>query len=123
MGLALPDWPALAIFCGLVLSVTLYALTLSVHFPAEHRRASLRGGAGNAVLWGTSGIAIVAVVMALRLGVSVLPGHVSVLAGGATILVAPLLLKPLPDSLIDDRAGLVIFAALAAMLALGSLNY
>jgi hypothetical protein len=32
-------------------------------------------------------------------------------------------LKPLPDRLIDDRGGLVLFAGLAALLALISLNY
>ncbi|MGE0768972.1 MAG: hypothetical protein AB7L90_21225 [Hyphomicrobiaceae bacterium] len=120
---ALPDWLALAVFGGLVLCVTLYALSLSVHFPPEHRRASMRGAGGRAVLWGTATIALVGALMALRLGLSALPGSIAVLAGGAIVLAAPFVLKPLPDSLIDDRGGLLLFSGLAGLLALLSLNY
>jgi len=122
MRVALPDWPTLAVFCGLVLAVTLYALTLSIHFPSEHRRASLRGSLGGAILWGTTMVAVVAAAMAARLGLSALPGYVAVLAGGAAVLAAPALLKPLPDGLIDDRSGLLLFAALAGLLAWLSLS-
>jgi hypothetical protein len=45
------------------------------------------------------------------------------LVGGAAIDDEPVLLKRLPDSRIDGRGGLVIFAALSALLALVSLNY
>jgi len=123
MRVALPDWPALAVFIGLVLTLTLYGLTLSIHFPSEHRRPSLKGGLGSAVLWSTMAIAIAAALLAIRLVFVALPVYVAIIAGGVAILVAPLLLKPLPDSLIDNRGGLVLFAGLAALLALISLTY
>lgn len=123
MRVALPDWPVLAVFCGLVLSVTLYALTLSIHFPSEHRRASLRGGIGGSLLWGTTAVAIAGALLAIRLGTGALPGYIAILAGGAMVLIAPLLLKPFPDSLIDDRGGLLLFSGLAGLLALISIGY
>jgi len=123
MVMALPDWLALALFSGLVLLVTLYALALSVHFPAEHRRASLRSTRGRAILWGSTMAAGIAALLAIRLGIRALPWHIAVLAGGAAILLAPMFLKPLPDRLIDDRGGLVLFAGLASVLALMSLSY
>jgi hypothetical protein len=123
MRVALPDWPTLGVFIGLVLAITLYGLALSIHFPSEHRRPSLKGGLGSVVLWGTTAIVIAAAVLAVRLVFAALPLYVAVIAGGAAVLVAPPLLKPLPDRLIDDRGGLMLFAGLAALLALISLNY
>lgn len=123
MRVALPDWSALALFSGLVLLVTLYALALSIHFPAEHRRTSLKGGLGATVLWGTTAVTIAAALMAIRLGLGILPRYMAVIAGGAAVLAAPMFLKPLPDTLIDDRGGLLLFAGLAALLALLSLAY
>ncbi|MEZ5815847.1 MAG: hypothetical protein R3D44_02040 [Hyphomicrobiaceae bacterium] len=123
MRVALPDWTALALFSGLVLAVTLYTLALSIHFPAEHRRASLRNGMGRVVLLGTMAVAGCAALVALRFAAGFLPGYAAVLAGGAAILVAPVVLKPLPDSLIDDRGGLLLFAGVAAALAMVSVGY
>jgi len=120
MHVALPDWLAFVLFIALTLSITIYVLALSVHFPAEHRRSSLRGGGGY-VLWGTAFIAIAAAVVALYFAWTALPGYFAVLGGGAAILIAPTLLKPLPDRLIDDRGGLLLFAGVAALLALASL--
>lgn len=117
MRLATPDWTVLALFTGIVLCATLFGLALSAHFPAKQRRLSLRGPVGNLVLWGTIGVSMLAALAALRLGLAFLPGYAAVIAGGAAILVAPLLLKPLPDQLIDDRGGLLMFAVLAALLA------
>lgn len=122
MRLALPEWPALAAFSGLVLFVTLYVLALSVHFPSEHRRASLKGGVGGTILWGTGALTVASAAMAVRLGLGALPGHLAVLAGGSAILAAPIFLKPLPDSLIDDRGGLLLFSGLATALALAALR-
>jgi hypothetical protein len=57
-------------------------------------------------------------IWAVRFAWTALPGYAAVLAAGASVLVAPLLLKPLPDYVIDERSGLVGFAALSALLAL-----
>jgi hypothetical protein len=55
------DWPALAVFVVLVLSVSLYGLTASGHFPSEHRGATVRSAGGTAVLWLTMLVSVVAV--------------------------------------------------------------
>ena len=123
MRVALPDWTALALFAGLVLSASLFGLALSAHFPREHRRDSLRGHLGGAILWGSCVIVGAALLLAIRLAVAALPGYAAVMAGGAAVLIAPLLLKPLPDSLIDDRGGLLLFAGIAALLAWVSVGY
>ena len=53
MQMALPPLPELALFMALVLVLSLYGLTVSGHFPEEHRAASLRTGGGPLLLWGT----------------------------------------------------------------------
>jgi hypothetical protein len=122
MRVALPDWTALALFSSLVLLVTLYALALSAHFPAEHRSSALKGPIGGAILWGSFALAGVAALIAVRVALWTLPGYAAVIAGGAAVLIAPLILKPLPDALIDGRGGLLLFAGLAAFLALVSIG-
>ncbi len=118
MRFVLPDWIALAFFFAMVLAVTLYGLVLSARFPAEHRRPSLRHGSGAVVLWGTVVVVAVAALLAARFGLTALPGYAAVLSGGLAILAAPLALKPLPDSFIDGRGGLIALAAVAAGLAI-----
>lgn len=117
MRIATPDWTVLALFIAIVLSVAVYGLALSAHFPAEHRRASLSGPAGSLILWGTMAASGLAAAAAIRLGWSFLPVYATVIAGGLAILAAPLILKPLPDHLIDERGGLLLFATLAATFA------
>jgi len=118
MRIALPDWTALTLFAATILSVTLYGLALSIHFPPEHRRASLQGRSGRLVLWGTAVIASASAIIAMRLAYTALPPYAVVIATGAAILMAPMMLKPLPDALIDDRGGLLMFSAISALLAL-----
>lgn len=117
MRMPLPDWMALALFAAMVLAVALFGLAASAHFPAASRRPSLCGAAGSAILWGTVATTLAATAQAVRLAIDVLPVYAAVIAAGAALLSAPLLLKPLPDTLIDDRAGLILFAALSAVLA------
>ncbi len=117
MRVALPDWTALALFAATVLVVTLYGLTVSAHFPAEHRRPSLTTPVGTVILWTSMTIAMAVALWAVRYALAVLPGYAAVIAAGAAILVAPLLMKVLPDSFLDGRAGLVTFALLAVVCA------
>lgn len=123
MRIATPDWTVLALFTAIVLSVTVYGLALSAHFPAEHRRQSLTGPTGRLVLLGTMTAAGLAAASAVRLGWVFLPGYAAVIAGGLAILTAPLVLKPLPDDLIDERGGLLVFASVAALLACLSVSF
>ena len=116
--MALPPVAALAVFMGLVLVLALYALTVSGHFPAEYRDPSLRTGIGRAVLWVTLAIAGLIVLAAIAVAWHSLPLYATVIAAGAMLLFAPLLLRPLPDSFVNGRRGLIILAAIGALLAL-----
>jgi hypothetical protein len=46
------------------------------------------------------------------------PLHAAVIGGGLMVLIAPLLLQPLPDSFVDGAGGLLMFAGLGLGLAL-----
>lgn len=109
-------WPALAVFIALVLSVSLYGLTASGHFPSEHRGETLRSANGAAVLWVTMLICAAAATYAVLFASRTLPWYVAVIGGGGALLIAPLLLQPLPDAFVNGRRGLVTFALAAAML-------
>ena len=116
--MALPPLPELSLFMALVLVLSLYWLTASGHFPEEHRAASLKTAGGQALLWGTMLIAALLTLAALGFAWARLPISAAVIGGGLMVLVAPLLLQPLPDSFVDGRRGLVIFVALGTALAL-----
>lgn len=111
------DWTSLALLVGSVLLAALYGLTASGHFPGEFRPAKLKGPCGSLVLWGTMAAAAVAGTVALALAWRTLPWYATVIGAGAALLFAPLLLQPLPDSFVNGRRGLLLFAAGAAVLA------
>jgi hypothetical protein len=111
------DWVILGLLTGTVLLCALYGLTASGHFPTEHRAARLRGPVGGLVLWATMAAAGLAALAALVLGWQALPWYATVIGAGTALLFTPLLLRPLPDSFVNGRRGLVAFAAGAALLA------
>lgn len=112
------SWPALILFVALTLSVSLYGLTVSGHFPNEHRAQSLRSLSGAAVLWGTMALSIASAFYAVAFAVGTLSWYVAIIAGGAALLIAPLLLQSLPDRFVNGRRGLVTFASFAVTLAI-----
>jgi hypothetical protein len=115
--MALPPLPELSLFMALVLVLSLYALTVSGHFPEEHRAATLRTVGGQLLLWGTIGLSVILAVAALIFAWRRVPLPAAVIGGGTMVLIAPLLLQPLPDSFVNGRRGLLVFAGLAVVLA------
>jgi hypothetical protein len=113
-----PPLPELAVYMALVLVLSLYGLTVSGHFPAEHRAASLRTGAGRVLLWATMVLCAALAVSVLAFAWQRLPVYAAVIGGGAMVLIAPLLLQPLPDGFVDGRCGLLTFASLGLGLGL-----
>jgi hypothetical protein len=111
------QWGTLLLFSGSVLSAALYGLTASGHFPAEYRPPRLQRGVGRVVLWATMLATVLAALAALVRAWSLLPWHVGLIGGGATLLFAPLLLQPLPDRFVDGQAGLLAFSAGAVLFA------
>jgi hypothetical protein len=113
---------ALVLFIALVLSAVLTALAASGHFPPEHRAASLRSGAGRAILFGACVVSLLALVVGATAAWLVLPSSWAVIGAGIAMLAAPLLLRPLPDAFVNGRAALVTFASASALLALALLT-
>jgi hypothetical protein len=114
----LRDWPLLLLFMAATMLVALYGLAVSGHFPAEFRSAALKSGAGVLTLWGTLAVATAAAALTLIKGWQALPWYAVIITGGAMLLFAPLVLRPLPDSFVNGRGGLVVLCAGAALLAL-----
>ena len=116
--MALPPLPELAVFMALVLVLALYALTVSGHFPAEYRAASLSTAAGRALLWGTLALCAAVTVLVAHFAWRHVPLYAAAIGGGAMLLAAPVILRPLPDSFVNGRRGLLSFTGLALCLAL-----
>lgn len=114
--MGLLNWGALTVFALLVMSAALYGLTASGHFPGEHRAETLRSTGGAVILWGTMAIALATAVVGLLLAWWILPWAWAVIIGGAVLLLAPLILQLFPDSFVDGRAGLLVFAGFGAIL-------
>lgn len=115
------DWAALMMFALLVMSAALYGLTASGQFPVEHRAEALRSPGGAAILWGTMAIGLGIVIVGLDLAWAALPWTWAIIVGGGVLLVAPLILQLFPDSFVDGRSGLLVFAGLGGALSLAVL--
>jgi hypothetical protein len=111
------QWLELGLFAATVLSVALYGLAMSGHFPAEHRAQALRSPAGAILLWGTLAVAVAAALGAVWLAWMRLPWPATVIGAGFAVLFAPLLLQPLPDRFVDGRTSLLVFSLAALVLA------
>ena len=112
------SWLELSLYTVSVALLALYGLTVSGHFPAEVRAPHLKTGAGAAILWVTLAAACLAAIMVAWVASAVLHWTAVIIAGGAMLLAAPLLLRLFPDRFVDGLSGLVVFAAGAVAVAL-----
>lgn len=114
--LAAINWPALALFAALMLTIAMFGLSYSGHFPAEHQAEKFKTLPGRLVMVGT--VLVIAICAAKMLGLAIahVPPPAAIIAGGAALLVAPLVLQNFPDSFVDGRRGLIALAAAAALL-------
>jgi hypothetical protein len=117
------QWGALVAFALLVMSAALYGLTASGQFPSEHRAEALKSPAGAAILWGTMAVGVVTTAIALAVAWIALPWYAAVIVGGGVLLMAPLVLQLFPDSFVDGRSGLLVFAGLGAVLSLAAIAF
>ena len=62
------------------------------------------------MLWLTMLVCVAAAVYAVAFASRTLTWYVAVIGGGGALLVAPLLLQPLPDTFVNGRRGLITFA-------------
>jgi hypothetical protein len=111
-------WLELSVYTVNVALLALYGLTVSGHFPTALRAPQLKTWAGAAILWLTLTAACLAATMVAWVASAVLHWTAIVIAGGAMLLAAPLLLRLFPDRFVDGLGGLVAFAAGAVTAAL-----
>ena len=111
------NFGALALFSTLVLVIAVFGLSLSGHFPAEHRKPGMQGPLGRLILVGCIITVALSASIAIGLALGRLPPPAAIIGGGLALLAAPLVLQRLPDAFVDGRRGLLTLAALAAALA------
>jgi hypothetical protein len=107
----------LALLMALVLSVSMHGLAASGHFPREHRSAALSAGAGALILFGSLLISLLSLAAGLVLAARMIPWYAAVIGGGATVLAAPLVLRLLPDAVVNGRMALIVLSGAAAVVA------
>lgn len=110
--------PPLALFTGLMLALSLQALTASGHFPREHRSPALASGFGAALLYGAIVLAALCLIAGMAAAWRLIPWYAAVIGGGLAILLAPLVLQKFSDRFVDGRAALFTFGGIALALTL-----
>jgi hypothetical protein len=103
-------------FMVLLLAASLCGLAASGHFPREHRSPALRTGAGAFILFGSLVVSLLSLMVGIAVVWQAVPWYAVVIGGGAVVLAAPLLLRPLPDAFVNGRAALMIFAGASVMI-------
>jgi hypothetical protein len=111
-------WVDLLLFMALLAAASLHGLAASGQFPREHRAELLRSAAGAAILFGSMVVTLLSLLVGLFFAWQTIPWYAAVIGGGAPVLFAPLLLRPLPDKFVNGRAVLLAFSAIAAAIAL-----
>ncbi len=99
----------LIVFAVLFLLVTMYVLSASGHFPRP-AHAAQNATVSPVLLWGASLAAVVALVTGIAAAGLLMPWYADVIAGGAAVLAAPLVLQRFSDRFVDGRGALLTFA-------------
>jgi hypothetical protein len=107
----------LVLFVALVLALSLHGLAASGQFPREHRAAALRSPPGAMILFGSIAVALICLVAGVGGAWRLLPWYAIVIGAGAAFLAAPMVLRTLPDSVVDGRGALIAFAGAGVVLA------
>src|SRR5215208_2909812 len=84
------------LFAALLLIISLHALAASGHFP--HRHGSPASGIGSLVLYGSTAVVLACLMIGLALAWWLVPWYAAVIAGGLSVLAAPVVLQQFPDT-------------------------
>lgn len=106
-------WPELPVFMALVLAVCIFVVVAAEHFPAEFRSPDLATTSGTVLLWSAIALMSVSGAIAVYFVFVAIPWYSAIIGGGLMALVAPLLVQPMPDALINGRAALLVLSAAA----------
>jgi len=113
MALSLMQIIELLLFMALFLSVSMYALAASGHFPREHRARKFETGLGRTVLFGTIALSIACAALGVYFIRASVPWYAAVIGGGAMVLAAPLMLQLFSDRFVDGRTSLLALSGAA----------
>jgi hypothetical protein len=102
---------ALLLFMLLVLAATLQTLAISGHFPLRDDRAKPSFRSGHVILLGSTGVALLALVAGSVAALRLTSWSAAIIAGGLSLLFAPLALRAFPDRFVDGAGAPVSFAA------------
>jgi hypothetical protein len=104
----------LLLFVLLIFAATLHGLAASGHFPLQGEGAKSRPR--RVTLFGSIGLTFLALVAGTIAALRLTSWSVAIIAGGLSLLFAPLALRAFPDRFVDGSGALVVFttAALAA---------
>ena len=100
----------------LVLAGALHVLAAAGHFPREHRDASLGSKLGSETLFCSLTIMAVCVLSGTIAAFRLIDWPVGIIGAGLSILAAPVLLRLLPDRIVDAGGTLVALTFTAAFL-------
>jgi hypothetical protein len=100
----------LLLLLAVMSAASLYALAALGHFPRSTRHVSLAPSLGNVVLWGSIAAVVISVPIAVVAAWSLIPWYAAIIAAGAGILVAPLLLQYFSDEFVDGWRALIWFS-------------
>jgi len=94
----------LLLFTLLLLAASLHGLAALGHFPRSTR------GPSSLVLWGSIAAAALSIAIAATAAWWLIPWYAAIIAAGAGILVAPLLLQHFSDEFVDGWRALIWFS-------------
>ena len=103
----------LLLFVSLVLAATLQGLAASGHFPLPDDGAPSASRPRRTTLFGAIGIALLAAIAGSIAALRLTSWSAAIIAGGLSLLFAPLALRAFPDRFIDGSGALIAFAAAA----------
>ncbi|HXL64312.1 MAG TPA: hypothetical protein VN938_04570 [Xanthobacteraceae bacterium] len=108
-----PDRPliALLLLVLLVSAATLQGLAASGHFPLRDDCAKPAFRSGRAILFSSIGVALLALVAGTIAALRLTSWSAAIIAGGLSLLFAPLVLRAFPNRFVDGAGALVSFAA------------
>ena len=106
-GLLIPLLP----FVALVSAATLQGLTASGHFPLQHDGAKSVAHPGRAMLFGSSAVAFLALVAGCGAALRLTTWSAAIIAGGFSLLFAPIILRVFPHRFVDGAGALITFTA------------
>jgi hypothetical protein len=103
-------WVALLLFVLLVSAATLQGLAASGHFPLRVDSAK-PAWSGCATLLSSAAVALLALVAGSIAALRLTSWSMAIIAGGLSLLFAPLVLRVFSDRFVDGAGALVSFAA------------